>query len=279
MKGHARKLIVAAIAPVFLLGITATPAIAHEALSNEDGLTRFVVNLFSADNSPAYLVIIFLITFVLGAVHALMPGHGKTVVSAYMVGTRGTVGDAITLGVTVTVTHLSSVIILGVALAFASRYVVPEKVMPMLGTASGLIILALGLWMLYRRLRNRGVQFHSHHDHDHAHRHPHPERGWGRLSLISLGVSGGMVPCYDAIVVLLLAFSLNRIALGLSLITVFSLGLAFVLIFLAILFAKSSSLLEKHLGENRLVRHIPVVSAVAITVLGIILTGKSFSQI
>jgi ABC-type nickel/cobalt efflux system permease component RcnA len=255
---------------------------AHDLLTSEDGFTGFVTNLFSADNSTGYLAVILVASFFLGMVHALTPGHGKTIVSAYMVGTRGTVADAITLGVTVTVAHLSSVIIFGVILAFVSRYVVPEQIVPYLGTASGLIIVALGAWMLYRRLRNRDAPAHTHHHHDehrHHHHHNYDAGRPGRLGLISLGISGGMVPCYDAIVVLLLAFSLNRVLLGLSLITIFSFGLASVLIVLAIMFAKSSALLDRHLSENKFVRRVPVMSALLITVLGILLAGKSFLQI
>ena len=178
--------------------------------------------------------------------------------------------------------HLSSVIIFGVILAFVSRYIVPEQIVPYLGTASGLIIMALGAWMLRNRLRNRETHVHTHHDHadhGHHHHHNHDDGRPGRLGLLSLGISGGMVPCYDAIVVLLLAFSLNRVLLGLSLITVFSFGLASVLIALTILFAKSSSLLDKYLSENKFVRRVPVMSAFLITVLGILLAGKSFLQI
>jgi len=258
-----------------------SPALAHDLFSREDGFTQFVTNLFSADNSAAYLAVIMVVSFFLGMIHALTPGHGKTIVSAYMVGTRGTVGDAVTLGITVTISHLSSVIILGVILAFVSRFVVPEKIVPYLGTASGLIIVVLGAWMLRNRLRGDVAHTHSHHDHDHAgHTHSHrDEERPGRLGLISLGVSGGMVPCYDAIVVLLLAFSLNKVFLGLSLIAIFSLGLASVLIALAIIFAKSSSVLDKHMGENRFVRRIPVMSACLITLLGLFLAGRSFLQI
>jgi ABC-type nickel/cobalt efflux system permease component RcnA len=277
-----RKSALLIIAAISTLIMCQSPAQAHDLLTSEDGFTQFVASLFSADNSTGYLAVILVASFFLGMIHALTPGHGKTIVSAYMVGTRGTVGDAITLGIAVTVAHLSSVIIFGVILAFVSRYIVPEQIVPYLGTASGLIIVALGAWMLYRRLRNKHALAHTHHDqaaHGHHHHHNHDSGRPGRLGLISLGISGGMVPCYDAIVVLLLAFSLNKVLLGLSLITIFSLGLASVLIVLAVLFAKSSSLLDKHLSENKFVRRIPVMSAFLITVLGILLAGKSFSQI
>ncbi len=277
-----RKLAMRAIMVLCILIGFPLCAEAHDLLSSEDGFTRFVIDFLSADNSAGFLAVMLVFTFFLGMIHALTPGHGKTIVSAYMVGTRGTVGDAITLGITVTVAHMSSVIIFGVILAFVSRYAVPEKIVPYLGMASGLIIVALGAWMLYTRLRSRDAHAHAHHDHtghDHHHNHNHDEGRPGRLGLISLGISGGMVPCYDAIVVLLLAFSLNKVLLGLSLITIFSFGLASVLIALAILFAKSSSLLDKYMNENRFVHHVPVMSALMITVLGILLAGKSFLQI
>jgi ABC-type nickel/cobalt efflux system permease component RcnA len=277
-----KKFALIVIATICSIMMFHSSAQAHDLLTSEDSFTQFVANIFSADNSAGYLAVILVVSFFLGMIHALTPGHGKTIVSAYMVGTRGTVADAITLGIAVTAAHLSSVIIFGVILAFVSRYAVPEQIVPYLGTASGLIIVALGGWMLYTRLRSRGAHAHALHNHDgHGHHHDHhqDEGKPGRLGLITLGISGGMVPCYDAIVVLLLAFSLNRVLLGLSLITIFSLGLASVLIVLAVLFAKSSSLLDRHLSENGFVRRIPVVSAILVTALGILLAGRSFLQI
>ncbi|MBW2370881.1 MAG: hypothetical protein JRH15_23695, partial [Deltaproteobacteria bacterium] len=141
---------------------------AHGTQENDSDFVKLISGVFSPENSPLYIAIIFIFSFFLGAVHALTPGHGKTIVSAYMLGTRGTVKDAVTLGITVTITHMFSVIILGIILAVTSRYVMPEKLTGILGAVSGVIILAIGIGMLLNRLKNKG----RHHPHEHGHDHP-----------------------------------------------------------------------------------------------------------
>lgn len=111
------------------------------------------------------------IAFVLGAVHALTPGHGKTIVAAYLVGSRGTLKHAAFLGGMVTFTHTITVFVLGLATLFLFQYVVPQNVTQVLGAISGLSIVAIGGWMLYKRAR-AGAHIHVH-DHDHSHEHVH----------------------------------------------------------------------------------------------------------
>src|ERR1700730_15524479 len=115
------------------------------------------------------------IAFLLGAAHALTPGHGKTIVAAYLVGSRGTLKHAAFLGAMVTFTHTVSVFLLGMATLFLFQYVVPENVTRVLGAISGLSIVAIGAWMLYKRLRGAGhTHLHDHHQHEHAHDRNHP---------------------------------------------------------------------------------------------------------
>src|SRR5579862_2025482 len=117
------------------------------------------------------------IAFVLGAAHALTPGHGKTIVAAYLVGSRGTLKHAAFLGAMVTFTHTISVFLLGLATLFLFQYVMPEKITEVLGVISGLSIVAIGGWMLYKRVGAKAAvpvhDHHHHHDHDHAHEHHH----------------------------------------------------------------------------------------------------------
>src|SRR5262249_42891635 len=198
------------------------------------------------------------VAFGAGAVHALSPGHGKTIVAAYLVGTRGTPKHAIFLGGMVTFTHTISVFFLGLTTLFLSQYVLPEKILPVLGAISGLSIVWIGATLLYQRARRLAAgpghahhhhhdgHEHSHdhehghtHDHDHAHDHHHhhgpgghshvPEGDITLASLIALGASGGLVPCPSALVLLLSSIALGRIALGLTLLVAFSMGLAMVL--------------------------------------------------
>jgi nickel/cobalt exporter len=233
----------------------------------------------------------------IGALHALSPGHGKTMVAAYLVGTKGKVSDAIILGSTVTLTHVASVIVLGFVALFLSEYILPQQLYPWLGTASGVMIACIGFWMLTRVAMGMGnhghrhnhalhhhdhnhdihEHFHEDHDHDHDHTHSHlPKGGVSFSSLIALGISGGMVPCPSALVILLAAISMHRILLGLGLIFAFSLGLASVLIIIGIIMVKSTGLITKARNGKRLLKILPAVSATAIIVIGI---GITFSAL
>jgi nickel/cobalt transporter (NicO) family protein len=236
------------------------------------------------------------ISLALGALHALTPGHGKTVVAAYLVGTRGTARHAVALGSIVTLTHTGSVFLLGIITLVASRYILPMRLIPALEVFSGLLILGLGLYLLIQRIlawhNPKGDQEHDHnHDHayDHAHghenehEHGHTHHAPGHeavtwRSLVALGVSGGLVPCPDAIAILLVAIAINRLLLGLSLIVAFSLGLAVVLIVIGLAMVQSSRLFRKMDAFNKFAPALPVVSAVIVLVLGTALTWSAMNK-
>jgi nickel/cobalt transporter (NicO) family protein len=144
------------------------------AAPQNDALTRL---LHQQQLTPWMIAAAIGIAFGLGAAHALTPGHGKTIVAAYLVGSRGTLKHAAFLGGMVTFTHTVSVFLLGLATLFLFQYVVPQKVTQVLGAISGLSIVVIGGWMLYKRLHGAG-HTHSHgnehaHDHDHDHEHVH----------------------------------------------------------------------------------------------------------
>ncbi len=217
-----------------------------------------------------WLAILALAVF-LGAVHALSPGHGKTLVAAYLVGRSGKMRHAVWLGLIVTFTHVFSVLMLGVVALWAAEHVVPERLTPWLSLVAGGMILLMGLWMLLGRRADKDHEHdHSHsHDHDHAHEHQHEIRPW---QLLALGISGGMVPCLSATVVLLSAIYLGKIALGLLLILAFSLGLAATLIVLGILVTRSRDLLKRFSTGPRAQRALatlPRLSAVVVAGLGL----------
>ena len=176
------------------------------------------------------------VAFALGAVHALSPGHGKTIVAAYLVGTRGTPKHAAFLGCMVTFTHTISVFFLGLVTLYLSRFVLPEKIAPVLGAISGIAIVWIGASLLIQRIGNVG----------HVHAHTHVPDEVTMAGLVALGASGGLVPCPTALVLLLSSVSLGRVGLGLILLVAFSAGLAVVLtaIGLIVLYAK-------HLLPNR----------------------------
>jgi nickel/cobalt exporter len=230
------------------------------------------------------------LAFWFGALHALEPGHGKTMVAAYLVGERGTAKHAMFLGGMVTFTHTVSVFALGIATIFLSRYIMPDKISKVLGIVSGLSIVWIGGMMLWRRARglHAGTLAHHHHDHDHdlththdGHTHSHaPEGGIGLGSLIALGASGGLVPCPSALILLLSAISIGRPGLGVILLLAFSLGLAIVLMSTGLLVLYAKNLLpEGKRKDNVVFRYMPVVSAAAIFVIGVLMTGISLGWI
>jgi nickel/cobalt transporter (NicO) family protein len=250
------------------------------------------------------------VAFGLGAIHALSPGHGKTIVAAYLVGTRGTPAHAVFLGAMVTFTHTISVFLLGFITLFLSRFVLPEKIYPVLGVISGVSIVWIGAILLWKRIEAvRGhaahehgqmhhhahVHEHHHHNHEHEYHHHGPlvhDHGDGHLhshlpdevslgSLIALGASGGLVPCPSAMVVLLSAIALGRVGLGLILLVAFSLGLAGVLmaIGLVVLYAKHLLPDSKKSAAHPAFRLIPVFSAGVIVCIGIIMTAASLGVI
>ncbi len=284
------------------------PMIRGVGLPSEADLTAMVR---TAPLRPALLTGALFGAFLWGAGHALTPGHGKAIVGAYLIGARSTARHAVYLGLTVTVTHTLGVFILGAIALFASRYIQPEQLYPWLGTASGLIVLILGAVMLYRRLdefrkgkshahdghphpatdHNHDRRPHNGHDHghdhfsrDHRHAHSHHRPGddgapitW--RSLISLGISGGLLPCPSALVLLLAAVSIQRTGIGMVLVLAFSLGLAGVLTTVGLLFVRGRLLLGRHPATAELGRYLPAASAIVILILGMILTGAALRQI
>jgi len=238
------------------------------------------------------------VAFGLGAAHAFSPGHGKTIVAAYLVGARGTAKHAFFLGGMVTFTHTISVFMLGFTTLFLSKYVAPEKISPVLEMLASLSIVWIGALLLYRRIR--GLRGHSHdghhhhhhdhnHDHEHGHDHHHGPGGHTHViegevtmgSLIALGASGGLVPCPSALILLLGAIRFDRIGLGLVLLVGFSLGLAAVLtaIGLVVLYAKHFIPDTEKTRSHPAFRLIPVFSAGLILCIGLVMTGISFGVI
>lgn len=224
------------------------------------------------------MLIGMLAAFAFGAVHALSPGHGKTLVAAYLVGSRGTPKHAVLLGLMVTFTHTISVFALGLTTLYLSRFVLPEKITPVLGVISGLTIVWVGATLLYRRTLGRKkaavVSSPLMHDHGDGHVHSHVPEEISMGGLIALGASGGLVPCPSALVLLLTSVSLNRVGLGLTLLVAFSAGLAVVLsaIGLLVLYAKHLLPDRTTVAQNAWFRWLPVASAAVVTGIGIAMT-------
>ena len=235
-------------------------------------------------NSPTGLMLALVAAFSLGAAHALAPGHGKTIVAAYLVGTRGTPWHALLLGLSTTVTHTAGVFALGIITLFISRYILPERLYPWLGIASGLMVVLIGIGLLRARIIaafKPQIAVHAEHDgsvlHSHgfgvAHTHapglPTAEQQRSTVRrLMLLGISGGLIPCPSALVVLLGAVALGRVGFGLLLVTVFSLGLATVLTLVGVLLVYARRLFDIAPVRSRIFRLVPVVSALVVLILG-----------
>ncbi len=232
------------------------------------------------------LVLLLLAAFGWGALHALSPGHGKAMVAAYLVGTRGSTRDALLLGATVTVTHTAGVVALGVVALGLSAWILPEQLYPWLTLLSGALVVGVGVSVLRARLRGRHGHTHGHghgktHTHTHgdgAHVHAHAPRPT-RRNLLALGASAGIIPCPTALVVLLGAVAQHRIGLGLVLIVAFSAGLAATLSALGIAVVHAGRLLSRLPVPGALARAIPAVSAALIVVVGLALTAQAVPQL
>lgn len=288
-----------------------------------------LIDLVRENNrTPLFYLTALGVAIGIGALHALTPGHGKALVGAYLVGSRGTLKHALALGGIVTLTHTGSVLALGFITLAASHILLPTTLFPILEMASGLLVMIMGLALIYRRYKAWQSVRHARTRQSlrdqlpeiPAEMRPAPPSHYtifppdavpaaaapvekissariqinqpiavnvydnvlpqGDLSLgavnwralVGLGISGGLVPCPDAIAILLVAVAINRIVLGLSLIVAFSLGLAFILTAIGIMMVRSRRLFEGLNAFNRLIPAMPLISAVIVTGLGLGLT-------
>jgi nickel/cobalt transporter (NicO) family protein len=231
----------------------------------EDGLS----GLF-ADAAAGRGVLLFLLlaAFGWGAVHALSPGHGKAMVAAYLVGTRGTARHAAALGATVTVTHTAGVLLLGVVALTLSAFVLPEQLYPWLNLASGLLVVVVGAAVLRARARKRKAHHHHHHHH-------HGPEELSTRGILAMGASAGLIPCPSALVVLLAAVAQNQLVLGLVMIVAFSLGLAATLTVLGIAVVRATRLPV----PGRIAAALPTASALVIVGVGAMLTFQAAGQL
>ncbi len=253
-----------------------------------------------------------------GALHALSPGHGKTVVGAYLVGSRGTPRHALFLGLTVTITHTAGVLALGLVILFASKTILPEQFYPWLSLLSGLLVAALGLTVLRQRIRGLPAFGHQHdhhhdhahnhhpheHDHDHAHSHAavsgngvvhsHGEHSHSHLppgaagerltwrGLLALGISGGLLPCPSALLALLGAVAVGRAGFGVMVVIAFSVGLAATLTGVGLLFLYAGRFLERRASAGPfagLLRFAPAAAALAVTASGVLIVARAVVEL
>ena len=233
----------------------------------DSGFTRLI-----AQGRLSALVILASLAaaFFWGAAHALSPGHGKTIVTAYLIGKKGTARDAAALGAIVTVTHTVGLFALGLVTLALSQWIVPDRLYPWINLTAGLLVVSIGLTVL--RARFGHALRHHHHDHHHEHE-------LSRRSLLAVGVSGGLLPCPSALVVLLAAISLHRLAFGLVLIVAFSLGLALSITGLGLAAVLAKRAFSSRSIDGLLVRALPAVSALVILAAGVAMTVRALPKV
>jgi nickel/cobalt transporter (NicO) family protein len=230
----------------------------------EDGFAGLFAD---AASGQGVLLVLLAAAFGWGALHALSPGHGKAMVAAYLIGTRGTRRDAVLLGATVTVTHTIGVFALGLVTLGLSQYVLPEDLYPWLTLVSGLLVVIVGAGVLRSRLRP--TREHSH-EHGHTHDHAHTHRG-----VLSMGAAAGLIPCPSALVVLLAAIAQHEVALGMLLIVAFSLGLAATLTLLGLAVVHARRFVPPRIAASRVATLMPAASALLVMAVGFVLAAKA----
>lgn len=279
------------------------------------GITEDLAALINIpDLNPIAILFALAVAFGLGVIHALSPGHGKTIMAAYLVGGRGSTRQAIGLGLAVAVSHTLGVLALAVITIAASSVLPPDRLYPILGLASGGLVIVIGASLLWSRLRAvRASAGHPHahghehgHDHGHAddrgpghddghdhghesdHGHPHPHDhapATGQISwrgLIALGLSGGLVPSASALILLLGSIAAGAPAYGLVLVAIFGLGMAVVLGGIGFALVHARRLIERRPVATRFGRvAVPLQLATAslVVVLGVVLTGQALAQV
>lgn len=255
-----------------------------DAVTTRGGDDGFAGVFEDAAAGKATLLLLLLAALGWGALHALSPGHGKTMVAAYLVGSKGTSRHAVVLGAVVTITHTVGVFALGLVTLLLAQYILPEDLYPWLTLASGLLVVAIGVAVLRARLGDHRARRAHRPAHEHAHDHHHDHGHSGHVhshdlgdtitwkGLVAMGASAGLIPCPSALVVLLGAVAQHQVALGLALIVAFSVGLAATLTALGLLVVHARRLTTRLHIPQRLATGLPAASAVLIVGLGCLLT-------
>lgn len=221
----------------------------------------------------------------LGVLHALEPGHAKTVIAAYLIGTKGTRGDAILLGISAAATHSIIVILLAAVAVWLGRETFTGEAAYWLQIVSAGVVVLIGCWMLWQRVRLRYLAMNHHHDHessDHHHDDEHAcahhvamptyvstgERPRPR-QIIAFGAAGGLVPCPASVSIMILAVSVGQTWMGLAAVLCFSAGLAIAMVSVGLLVVSGFKQLTKPGRATSIARYAPWISATAIIVSGL----------
>lgn len=210
----------------------------------EDGLGRLEGLIRGEGGVSIFLALA--IALVLGAVHGLTPGHGKTLTAAYITGTHGTMRDASVLAGVVALAHGASTLVLAAIASGVDKFA-PEQIVPWFEGATALIAAIVGIALL------RGATLHGH-------SHPEHEGTPGRRlplgQLVAIGLVGGLIPGPEAFAVGFLAVALGKVALALLLIAAFSIGLGVVVFAVATLAVYAGNKISHGARAERIARQV-----------------------
>lgn len=234
----------------------------------------------------------------LGILHGLEPGHSKTMMAAFIIAIKGTVKQAVMLGLAATLSHTAIVWLIALGGMYLSRAFTAQSVEPWLQLISAIIILSTACWMFWRTWRGeqQWLAGNHHHDHDHDHHgNIHPEGATSKAyqdaherahaadiqrrfdgqtvtngQILLFGLTGGLIPCPAAITVLLICIQLKAFTLGATMVLSFSLGLALTLVTVGVGAAISVQQAAKRWsGFSTLARRAPYFSSILIGLVGV----------
>jgi ABC-type nickel/cobalt efflux system permease component RcnA len=249
----------------------AAPTRPRASIPIDPRLARVSEAMRDAEGRPGFALLALALAFVLGAAHALSPGHGKTLAAAYLVGRRARPVQALVFGLAVTVAHTAVVFLVGALALGLERTVGSDRLLRGLELASAIAVVGLGIVQLSRRWREV-----TGHGPDHVHEMPGRDAD-GLRSLLALGTSSGLTPCPSALALLLAAIALHRYGFGLILVLAFSAGVAVTLTAAGLLVVLARRLLDRVAGASPLLRWLPVMSSMCVLILGILLCASAWS--
>jgi nickel/cobalt transporter (NicO) family protein len=271
-----------------------------EAFGEDGFLEQSLLRLIDGPSGGITLTVAALLTAAsIGALHALGPGHGKALIGAYLAGSQGRPRDAVALGGLVAVMHSASVLVLGSVLYLTQRVPGGEALGPVLRLLSATAITAVGASLLAHQVRGRRTavpvpaslgrvheQGQAHavpHEHQHAHELPAGLAPLSRSGVLAIATSGGLLPSPAAFLVLATALAMGRSGFGLALVAAFSLGLAATLTAVGLAILSGRQVLARGSDDRprlrRFAGNLPIVSAVAVLVGGLVLAGSAIVQL
>ena len=272
---------------VGILYVLVAPSVSTDASApsrtplGEAALSSIQSTLRASSSSPAFPPLALLAAFILGGLHALTPGHNKTLTGTYLVGAHGQLRHAVLLGMATAFSHTASASVIGVAALSTTGQIASTQFLRWIGLPSGILTVCLGLWLLRRYFIGNSEHPHSHehdlsnhHDHGHDHNHPAPDRVT-LGGLIALGLMHGIVPTFDALAILLVALNVRQTGLGIGLVFAYSLGIACVLIAIGALFVRTQNMLLDNPRFENISRRAPAFAASVVILLGLVLVVRT----